>query len=50
MRKRLMEGEHVPRVYRKSTSTYQPVDPVTLEIYVAKVDRIPPVDLVTNGG
>ncbi|KAN0068970.1 hypothetical protein V8E54_013139 [Elaphomyces granulatus] len=64
MRKCMMEGEHVPRVSRKSTCTYQPVDPVTLEIYVAKVDRIHRlnhflthsnlnvshiVDLVTNG-
>ena len=64
MRKCLMEGEHVPRVSRKSASTYQPVDPAMLEIYVAKVDRIYRlnhflthsnlnvphiVDLVTNG-
>jgi hypothetical protein len=64
MRKCMMEGEHVPRVSRKSACTYQPVDPVTLEIYVAKVDRIYRlnhflthsnlnvshiVDLVTNG-
>jgi hypothetical protein len=40
MRKCLTEGEHIPRLSRRPISTYQPVDPATLEIYVLRLDRI----------